>query len=171
MAKLLTHELERTAVHEAGHAVACHRLFPDRDTGELSITPKDENLGAHRAQKMYVEIDTSDAEAEALFMADAIYSCAGYGALKALGYPEKKASLGCGLDFEEAGHRLADAKIKAVALMRRPENMKAIVFLANELLKIETMQPDHVAVAIDTADGANTMLEYQQFLEFQAISE
>ena len=155
-----------TAIHEAGHAVACFRLFPDRMTGTLSILRNRDDglLGSHESEKILLPRSTGDDDAERIFESDAVYTCAGYGAMIAKGFPEEEAIVGCEQDFEEARPRLNAAKVKAVELMSSTENIKAVSRLAEELMRFKSMQPDHVEVVIELTQGECSETEYREFL-------
>ena len=151
-----------TAYHEAGHAVAFHRLFPDgRYGGTLSIVRREGLLGTHSAEALW---DYSEDEGEA----EAIYACAGYAAVLAAGYPAEVAEDGCESDFECAAHYcdrpLEEIKAQALALLRKPENKRAIERLVSELLKRETLDSDWVDALIGLADGEWTEEDYRMYL-------
>ncbi len=160
-------EERKTAIHEAGHAVASVRLFPDRLVLEVSIEPEPDKglLGKHAADELTVLCSTPDEQAAASFEAEAIYSCAGYAAVLAAGYPEAEAIAGCESDFAEAGDLLDIGKSKAVELMQRPENQQAVKHVADELSRHRCLDGDHVAVLINVADGDMTEKEYQAYLK------
>ena len=156
-----------TAIHEAGHAVALVRLFSDRYALDVSIEPEPGKgrLGTHAAEDLTVLCSTPDEQAAASFEAEAIYSCAGYAAVLAAGYPEAEAIAGCESDFAEAGDLLDIGKSKAVELMQRPENQQAVKHVADELSRHRCLDGDHVAVLIYVADGDMTEKEYQAYLK------
>ncbi len=71
---------QRTALHEAGHAVAAIQLGVDgQDFGGITISPKGQQNGSFSMNEMHstiVEVQR-----------DIVINCSGYGALCALGYP------------------------------------------------------------------------------------
>ena len=153
-----------TAYHEAGHAVAFYRLFDNRLAGNVSIKPDELNLGKHAAEGAEEhELDN-----------EAIYACAGYAALKAAGYSESEAILGCGSDFEIA-EQVGDKplhliKKNAVGLMSRRENIEAVDKVASELLEQQVLDPFDVETLIEIADGNATEEEYQTYLALKAAA-
>ncbi len=158
-------ELYRTAIHEAGHAVAFIRLFPDRDGSHVTIDPHDGSLGAFYAEDVaFTEMSVSEADAERQFLNHAVYCCAGYAAVLAAGEPDELALRGCGQDFEQAGRFLDEGKRIAVALMAQPKNVTTVKFLADELMRWKTIPWEHAEVAVGVGDGECTMEEYRQYL-------
>ncbi len=103
------------------------------------------------------------------FENDALYACAGYAAVLAAGYTESEAEEGCGSDFETAekvsSQPLEFIKQEAAAMMRQPENVRAVVRVAEELLKRKTISdPDEVEIMIEIADGGATEDDYLVYL-------
>ena len=149
-----------TAIHEAGHFVAFCRLFGEgRYGGVLTIEPTEDKVGSHAAES---------AEQREAFENEALYACAGYAAVLAAGYAEDAAKLGCDSDFETAA-RYSNQPIETVMrgaaeMMRRPENVKAVGRIADELLLRKKLDPQVVDVLIDVADGKTTEEDYQRFL-------
>jgi len=144
----------RTAYHEAGHAVACHRFFPGAG-GDVTIVPDaiKDTAGLHKAVKLPDDnIDNIEKQIS--------YICAGYAACAAAGMPDETARLGCDKDFERAEAIIAKWGLvplhehleTAVNFMRRPENLRAVRRLANELLIRETMDGDYVDLLIRVVD-------------------
>lgn len=174
--KLKTIDRTHTAIHEAGHAVACLRLWETgRDTGNVTIDRTGSKLGSHLAEEIIFPANGPvTAEERQEFENEAIYSCAGYAALIAAGYDEATAVLGCDPDFETADYvterPLAEIKQKAVALMQRPENIKAVSRIAEELLQRTTLDYWDVEVLIEVADGNVTEEEYQTVLALKTES-
>ncbi len=156
-----------TAIHEAGHAVASVRLFPDKLVLGVSIEPEPDKgrLGTHAAEELTVLCSTPDEQAAASFEAEATYSCAGYAAVLAAGYPEAEAIAGCESDFAEAGDLLDIGKSKGVEQMQRPKNLRAVKHVAEELSRLRYLDGEHVEVLIDLADGEMTEEEYQTYLK------
>ena len=174
--KLTTIDRTHTAIHEAGHAVACLRLWGTaRDTGNITIERTDTTLGHHAAEEItFPANEPETAEQRQEFEKEAIYACAGYAALIAAGYDEATAVLGCDPDFDIADHvteePLAEIKQEAVALMQRPKNIKAVSRVAEELLERTTLDPSDVEVLIEIADGNATEDDYQTYLTLKAKS-
>lgn len=165
-------ELLRTAIHEAGHAVAFVRLFPDRYGIDLTIELDGESLGSMDSENIAdASPEMSDIEAKQHLLNYAVFRCAGFAAVLATGEPEEIAQLGCGDDFEQAGGFLDEGKRIAVALMAQPSNIKAVKHLAEELMRRRTMIWDLVTLSIDFADGEATSEEYQGFLALMAGTE
>ena len=156
----------KTATHEAGHAVAFARLFPDLVCGGVSIEPDHEEmtLGRHFGEEMAMFADTPDEQADAHFQNWAVYCCAGYAAVLVTGYTETQAAGGCESDFEGAGRFLEIGKQKAVELVQRPENIRAVKHVAEELLRRKRIDADHLPMLIGFADGEMTAEEYQAYL-------
>lgn len=157
------------AMHEAGHAVACHRLFPDRLSWILTIEPNEYSFGRIESEYWEFSIDGDLEVAEQYFLDDAVFACAGYGAMKAAGYTDERAQWGCEPDFERAGHRLERAKTKAVALMALPDNIRAVDRLAKELMRHRTLDGDHMGIVIDVSDGGTTEAELAEYLQIREI--
>ena len=168
----------KTAIHEAGHAVAFYRLFGDswRIGHTVSIEPKDDTAGRHAAEDLSFEgADELTPDQRQMFENEAIYACAGYAALIAADYPEDEAENGCWSDFECAekcsDKPLATIKQESIALMSRPENVNAMRRIADELLLRKKLDSDVVDVLIDVADGKTTEEDYQRFLALVAHSQ
>jgi len=160
-----------TAYHEAGHAVACYRLFKDdrRYGGRLTIEPRGDLLGGHFAEELvFYGTEEVTAEERQAFENEAIYACAGYAAMLAAGYAEEEALAGCEADFEKAERvcnvRLYVSKEQAMALMMQPQNIAAVARVAGELLSRSTLEWDEVEILIDVADGEATEQDYQRYL-------
>jgi uncharacterized protein (DUF1697 family) len=98
---------------------------------------------------------------------------AGYAALVAAGYPEGESMMSAGGDIRDIDE-LRAAKWtfpdlpalmdKAVELMRRPENVKAVALLASELEKRERIDDGLPEVFIEFSDGDCTEEEVERFL-------
>jgi hypothetical protein len=149
----------QTAIHEAGHAVAFYRLFENfRMSWYVTIVPDpdDDTLGHHAFEGDFSNPDR-DSDHETC-------SCAGYGAVRASGQEESEATWGCGFDFENVRSDLEAAKARALDLMTRPENVRAVQRLADELLSRETIPGDEIEVLIDVADGELSEEDFQRFL-------
>ncbi len=164
-------EQNKTAIHEAGHAVAFYRLFGDaaRYGHTLTIEPHEDLLGGHRAEELVFHgVGELTAEQRLAFENEAIYSCAGYAAVLAAGYSDEASLAGCGSDFDKA-ERACDVplnmnKEKAVELMTLPENTSTVARVADELLSQSTLEWDEVVILIEVADGEATEQDYQRYL-------
>ncbi len=65
----MTDELYRTAIHEAGHAVAFIRLFPNQYGHTVTIEPDGGSLGTFSAEDVsFVEACATQAEAQKQFL-------------------------------------------------------------------------------------------------------
>jgi hypothetical protein len=159
------------AIHEAGHAVAHRRLLPETWFSRgMGIVPEEEHeeegAAAWSANEHSVcEDDLPAGDLDAC-------RCAGYAAVIAAGHSEDDAAAGCDEDADECDFKrvrgdLAEAKSRAVALMRRQENVQAVKRLADELLLRRQLHGDHVALLIDLADGEISEKEYLQLLVFR----
>ena len=153
-----------TAVHEAGHTVAYSRLFPDSLGFGVAIGSDEEQEEQGLAGWSLNGYEDDHATAESEFAA---YLCAGYAAVLIAGYSEDEAAAGCGNDFSRVHGDLAVAKVKAIDLMRRPENVKAVNRIADELMRRQRLHPDHVEQLINLSDGEVTESEYQEMLSFR----
>jgi hypothetical protein len=101
---------------------------------------------------------------------EAMYACAGYAAVLVAGYSEEEVSAGCGPDFDGA-EKVIDMPLEtvqkeAIELMSRPENVKAVKRIVDELLVRKTLGPEEVEILIDVADGEITEEEYRRVLRF-----
>jgi hypothetical protein len=168
---------KKIAIHEAGHAVACERLFPWRLVGNLTIVPDVEGnaAGSHEMLEAIVFDLTTDPEELArqneVFANQAVYFCAGYAACLAAGHSERTALAGCGNDFERAEAAaswpeltLSAVKQRAIELMRRAQNIAAVERVADELLARRTIGGDEVEWLVGIADGTLSEQDYRQFL-------
>lgn len=153
----------KTAYHEAGHAVAHHRLFPRAQLrGELTIIPnQDENAAGSHTQMEHCG-DTA-----AAYQAQVQYLCSGYAACVAAGIHDEAARVGCWDDFEKAEEIIAGWKFlpledqlgQAIDFMRLPDNLRAVERLATELLDRGTLDGDEVEVLIEVADEGTAEAE------------
>jgi hypothetical protein len=162
-------DLRWVAVHEAGHAVARLRLFPEEWLEDVSIEQEEDSLG-----RLTLSVDTtvapdalSDEEGEDVFLRDAICACAGYAACIVAGYSEEQALTGCEADFERAGHRTELACEHALELMGRAANVQAVQLIAEKLLKHMTIAFDHLGVLLAFSDGECSEEEYHEYLELR----
>ena len=161
------------AAHEAGHAVAHIRLFPEIPFKDMSIVENGQ-IGSRGNLNLAFEMDVVPVdlpkdEAEAHFLKDAILACAGYAASLCVGYDERISLTGCESDFERAGHLLENGKIQAIDLMSEPRNIVAVQRLAEELLKHESLDFEHVEGIVMVSDGEMSEIEYLEYLENNAF--
>ena len=163
-----TLKLKHTAYHEAGHAVAHLRLNVQQ--GNVTIKPHDGNLGSSAAEGKEHVWSAEEAPNQVLCY------CAGYAALIAIGCSEDDAVLGADNDFENAAElietwslsvSLDDWRTQSVELMSRPENIRAVDFVANALMKYETLDSDYLDILSDLADGNISEEEWQQFISWR----
>lgn len=164
-------DLRSTAIHEAGHGVARFRLFPNEHFEHISIEQDDESLGQTilASDTTVISESATKEEGEKLFMADAIFACAGYAACVVAGFSEEQALSGCGADFERAGHRKERACELSLEMLCRDENVRAVQLIADKLLEIKTIDYDHLGVLMELADGECSEEEYREYLEFRTI--
>lgn len=160
-------ELTTTAIHEAGHAVAFCRLFPEgRIGGMVTIVAGHGNLGAHSSEELvFYGAKQTDVERD-MVRKEAIYCCAGFAAAHVAGVANPEA--GCGQDFSQAQEimDLATAQRAAIDLMSLPENIAAVKLVADVLMQRQTIDHDHLAVLVELADGAITEADYLRYLTF-----
>lgn len=154
-----------TAIHEAGHVVAHVRLDLGHDGGH--IVPEENILGAALGEGFEHVWDKSGAEPVVLAF------CAGYAAMIAAGYGEDRARAGTGSDFDgvqklidfwELPGTLEDWLAKSVALMRRPENVKAVALVAEHLMRHKRLTGDYCNVLVELADGEATEAEFSHYV-------
>jgi len=160
-----------TAIHEAGHGVARLRLFPHEHFDHISIEQDDDSLGqiVLTSDTTVISKSATLEESEELFMADAIFACAGYAACVVAGISEDQAQMGCESDFERAGHRKDSACELALDLLGREENVRAVHLVADKLMELRVIDYDHISVLIELADGECSEEEYREYLEFRTI--
>lgn len=146
-------EQKKTAIHEAGHAVARERymigqsgtsIIPNHEEGHLGfssgnhLTPHEEDIGKENLT-VYL---------------------AGYAAMVVAGYSEEDACSGAGSDFEKAideirfisGGNLDYWKKQTVSFMSEPANAHAVTALAEVLIDNLTLNGDEVSIVIEAAD-------------------
>ena len=164
-------ELKRTAIHEAGHAVAFYRLFGEspRYGHKLTIDPHEGKLGSHSAEDLVFDgLAPLSADESQAFENEAIYACAGYAALRAAGYQEDIANSGCQSDFDIAEQTsnfpLVIVKEKAVELMTDAQNISAVERLVGELLSRPTLEWEEGEMLIDLADGGVSEDDYKKYM-------
>ena len=164
-----------TAIHEAGHAVAFVRLWPNaRISDNVTIEREQNTLGYHRAEEIcFPAIDDPDeiTRLDSEFEKEAIYCCAGYAALVAAGYSEEEALLGANSDFAKA-KEVADLSMeeiskKSVELMTQPDNIAAVAKVADELLRRKTIYGDQVETLVELSDGEITDDDYRVIARMQ----
>jgi len=159
---------EHIAIHEAGHAVAHMRLFPvGRYLGVASIVPGEGYSGRFASEPLEFPLDVDEDILEQAVHKEAVCFCAGYAALIAAGYDEDTAAAGCGDDFSKAEEcfrqDLRAVKTEAVKLMARPENVKAVRLIADELLKRKRIFGDLLYALLDLSDGESTEVEFKRY--------
>ena len=156
------------AYHEAGHAVANCR-FEILQT-KATIVPRGGFSGAVVSEGKDHLWSADQAQSQVLSF------CAGYAALIATGLERGIALQGCDDDIDAAAGLIADWALsgtlidwqaRAVELMSRPENIRAVDFVAKELLKHETLYGDYVGMLIQWADGNITDDEWCRFVACQ----
>lgn len=161
------------AIHEAGHAVAHVRLELEHDGAD--IVRADGRLGAARGEGIEHVFDRSGAERVTLAL------CAGYGAMVAAGYNDDQARAGTDggakSDFELARELiekwllpgLDEWLVRAVDLMRAPENVAAVALVAKHLSQHERLDGDYVDVLVELADGNATEAEFARYLALRKL--
>jgi hypothetical protein len=158
------------AAYEAGHLVAHVRLGLGHRRVSLAWRGS-AVIGTAAREGALTVSDTSRAK-----LVNLIY-CAGYAALIAAGYCEAEAMRGTSDDFRQAKALatrwglpgdISAWKAEAVELMRRPENMAAVVMVAQHLLKRRTMDSDWVWCALSLVDGEMTADQFDGYVRFRA---
>ena len=147
---------QRTAIHEAGHAVAHCRLKIEQ--ARVSIVPNDEENQLGSVLSQGAESVWSREEAEPMVMA----YLAGYAALVAAGIAPDEAIVGAESDLESAESLISfwglDGTIETwkaslVVMMSRPENYAAVKRVAQELIETPTSCGESVAIMVEIVDG------------------
>jgi hypothetical protein len=155
---------EHTALHEAGHAVAAVQLGLDgQDYGSVTIIPSETMNGSFSMSAL----GSTVCEAQR----DIVISCAGYGALRALGYPEHFASTGCGEDFSVAETLIRRWSLPPIdywkdlttQLFVLHENAQAVKDVAKNLIKYKTNGPEFIHITVGVAIGLLSQLEVEKF--------
>ena len=164
---IMSNEHKKTAIHEAGHAVACYRLTPTRYVGMVTIIPNEEksHAGAYWGEEFWPDNTAEEAQHEVMCL------CAGYAACIAAGIDEVEARQGCDSDFETTEELIRNWKLaplkdqlrQTVELMQQPENTQAVSRLEKELLEHELLLGEEIDVLIDVADGEVSELELVQY--------
>jgi len=162
---LLTDE-QRTAIHEAGHAVAAIQLGIDgQDYGWVTIIPKEHMNGSFSMREM----GTTPSEVQN----DLVINCSGYGALRAAGYNKNFACTGCSDDFNKAEKLISDFslpsldhwKCLATNLLSLPENARAVKAVADCLMQHKELGPGYTEITVMGAMGLMSAVEVDQFKE------
>jgi hypothetical protein len=133
-------ERHRTAVHEAGHAVMIIRS--GRTLSLLSLGENDDSGGYFLNDDYDYDIGDEAAvwrAAHPLAKDQVLELLGGWAAVRAAGLG--RAADGCASDFKKATTILRDGKLgplkrwkrRALSIMRRPENMRAVVLVAERL--------------------------------------
>ncbi len=155
----------KTAIHEAGHAVAHARLGIDQ--ARVTVVADD------RKGTMGYVLAACEASSEEEARRQVLAYCAGYAAVVASGSDPEAATEGCDLDFETArallefwtpAGALEDSKADAVRMMSTAENRKAVAVVADYLERHQAADADVVDVLIELADGQCTAEEFDRFL-------
>jgi ATP-dependent Zn protease len=168
--KILSFDLKHTAIHEAGHAVAHQRLNILQD--KCTIVASDTRAGAVTAEGTEHVWSMEEAHDQV------VAYCAGYAALVAAGVDEGTARLGADDDFDQATHLIEFWGLegdldtwcrKAKEFMGQPENLAAVQRVADELLRVETLDFDDIAILVDITDGLATEDDYARFKAFREM--
>lgn len=165
------HTSRATAIHEAGHAIAHARLGIDQHSVSIVRDPVKRTLGAVAAEGANHVWDASQARDQV------IAYLAGYAAMRAAGYSRAEANAGAWGDFEHAQHLidfwldrpLPYWKARAVALMRKPDNVKAVQILARWLRARNTLEGNLLSAVICYATGEWSEADLAQNLVFTGI--
>lgn len=156
----------KTAIHEAGHAVACCRFMPSRYVNMVTIIPDHEEgyEGAHAPAESW------DFDANAA-LNDVLYICSGYAACVAAGIESTLAAEGCDSDFDYAKQIIENWRLapleehlsKAISLMQQPENLRAVRLIATELMEYRLLFSDEIEALIEVADANATEEDLARF--------
>jgi hypothetical protein len=161
-------EIQATAIHEAGHAVAHVRLQILQ--GSVSIEPMGQALG-HVLAEGADSVWTREAAAGMV-----LAYCAGYAAVHAAGIPDSAES-GADSDFAHAeglieiwglDGGLSEWQSKAVQMMSEPRNVKAVAVVADWLARHRRLDADLVDVLVDYADGEVAAGELERYVALRA---
>ena len=156
---------KRVAYHEAGHAVANRRFGILQ--AKATILSRDGYAGAVVWEGKEHVWSANEAPAQVLSY------CAGYAALVSIGVERDIALQGCSNDMEAAAELIArwplsgtldEWQSKAVELMSRPENIRAVDLVANALLRHETLNDVYLDMLVEFADGNITDQEWERFV-------
>lgn len=161
-------DLLKTAIHEAGHAVAHIRYRLDYDY--VTIRCGESTLGHVTGEGVENVWDRDNA------LEQAIAYCAGYAAMRNAGLSDKAARLGCDDDFEHAEHLIKFWKLEplefiltqAINLMELPENRKAVEVISKHLVDWQTLDGDYISVLVDVLDDPEaTDADWNKYLMFR----
>lgn len=148
---------QRTALHEAGHAVAAIQLGLDlQDIGSVTVVPKAQMNGSFSINEMQSNIFEVHR--------DIVINCSGYGALRALGFPEDYACTGCDDDFDKSEILIANWKLTslnywknlATKFLSIPKNASALQVVADSLIKYKILGPEYTQILIRAELGLYT---------------
>lgn len=157
----------RTAVHEAGHAVAHVRLASTFYLGNVTIIPDGHRAGCGQFEELWTE-SADDWRNEVVVL------CAGYAAAVVFGHDRRTARHGARSDFDKASAIIAAWNMRplrehirvAEKLIERPENRKAVRAIAEGLIEVRTVSGEWVEVVIEWSDGQISDEDYARFLSF-----
>jgi len=159
------------AIHEAGHAVAFHRLYPGSYAQEVTIEPnEDMDLAGFLFPADDISVfqeGIADDVVDSLIKNRATVVCAGFAASVLFGWTEDDAASICYQDFDQAGELIDQAKAEALKLLQLGTNTKAVRLIADELLEKKTLDAEQVWVLMDVADGGTNLAQYKEFLEIR----
>jgi hypothetical protein len=146
-------QLYKTAIHEAGHAVMANRLGAPVEFVSITPRPDDGTLGHSTSDDEVWETDADGAKKRVLSL------LAGWAAVRAggIGNPAQ----GCAQDFVRASELLQAWKLgslkrwkrRALAIMRRPENMRAVALVAEKLQTYSRVDGQLFDLIVMRADG------------------
>lgn len=162
-------EVNNTALHESGHAVAHIRLGIAQM--DVSIVPRNGMFGSVTAEGLDHVWSKQQAEDQV------IAYLAGWAAVLVSTRSAKDARAGTGDDFENARTLIKRWRLGplsahrdlALKLMRKPQNQRAVKRLAVELLDRRSIDADHAAVIVELADGLATDLDYRRYLRLRDL--
>lgn len=155
-------------IHEAGHVLAHIRLAIDHDGS--SVIPTETSAGdapSAGAHHVWNEVKAADM---------VIAYLAGYGAMVAAERSNPEA--GADDDFEQAEclletwglpGSLSEWKAKAVAFMRRSENVAAVRLIAANLNEHKRLDGDWCEVLVGVADGESSHDDLAQYLALRSV--
>lgn len=155
-------EMTKTAIHEAGHALAHIRLGILQD--KITIVPNGETLGSVSAEDQACNKEQASDQIIAL--------CAGYGALRVMGHDDEISRLGAGDDFEKADYLIGFWELgnleewlqRSVDFLAESKNREAIEMIATELQEHQTLGAGYTDVLVDYSDGEISDAEWEYFI-------